>query len=342
MSDLEGPTTVDGEHYFAVIPEWLIGDFSVSDGAFRLYAVLRRYADAKGYAHPYRKTLVERMGGPGRSSLRTVARQIAELSAAGAIVVEQQKRPGRADLGASRYRVMTNARAVVPSTAPGSAKNGTRVVPPMTLPSATSDPTLVTPVARLTDEPEPREPEPRKTLAYANVLVCGQQVDAGPVEAGVSGNGRHPEGLPLGTLIPLDPPAAPIPAKPTRKRTSARGSEDRLLAEAFLEAWQYQHSFYSADDAALPTCQIPNMDTVPKEGGDRWRLVIGVMRWAGAIPGEGAPQKLLDAMAAFMTDWDPTQPTRGARVQAWNADTFCRHVEKWAEKAAHVAGATPR
>jgi len=67
---------------FAIVPEWLL-DAEVDDRAIRLYAILRRYADREGRAHPGRRRLAERL----RCSESTLDRTIRQLVAAGAVVV---------------------------------------------------------------------------------------------------------------------------------------------------------------------------------------------------------------------------------------------------------------
>ena len=59
------------EQRFAVVPEWLL-DSTVSDTAFRLYAVLARYGNTSGVRMPGRALLARRM----RRSLDTVERRI--------------------------------------------------------------------------------------------------------------------------------------------------------------------------------------------------------------------------------------------------------------------------
>lgn len=76
--------SVTADQHFAIVPEWVLYA-DVSAQAIRTYAVLRRYADKQGKAHPSYKTLAEM----GHCSVATVRRALDELIAAGAI----DKRP---------------------------------------------------------------------------------------------------------------------------------------------------------------------------------------------------------------------------------------------------------
>ena len=76
---------------FAIVPEWLI-DADVSDRAFRVYALLARYADSDGSgAIPGRKRMAQRLG----CSVDTIDRAVAELLACGAIEREHRYVEGR-------------------------------------------------------------------------------------------------------------------------------------------------------------------------------------------------------------------------------------------------------
>lgn len=77
---------------FAMVPEWLLDESGVSDGAIRLYAVLARHADkATGEAVPSRGKLATRLG----CSVDTIDRRTKELTDAGALAVS----PRRDDAG---------------------------------------------------------------------------------------------------------------------------------------------------------------------------------------------------------------------------------------------------
>lgn len=73
---------IRSETYFAIVPEWVLFA-DIAPQALRLYAVLNRYANEAGTAHPSRKTLAERM----RVSVKTVDRSLDELQAIGAVDV---------------------------------------------------------------------------------------------------------------------------------------------------------------------------------------------------------------------------------------------------------------
>ncbi len=361
MSEVDGPGSVHAET-FAVIPEWLVNDLAVSGDALRLYAILRRYADSKGYAHPFRRTLVERMGGPskgeggrGLCSLRTVSRLLAQLVDAGAICIEHQpSAEGRSDLGASRYLILSRAPVgVVSGMAP-------HVVPPVARGwcqewpggGVTGDPRVVSPLARLIDEREslnesqvnesvstevdtPFSSSDDDSVGFSGAEITAEGRVGGSVPAVTTSNGNgHPDEIPtLLDLTPITPASIPVMA---RKRQVPRGARDRELVTAFLEVWQYQYRFYSGEDGTLPTCRIPNMAAIPKEGGDRWRLILGVMRHdaVAAVPGADAPQVLYGAIEAFMVD-------ARARESGWEADTFCRHVDRWIDKATAPVPGSP-
>jgi helix-turn-helix protein len=70
---------------FTIVPEWLL-DAEISDRALRLYAVLGRYADRNGRAHPTRRRLAERL----RCSLNSLDRARQELEQAGALEIDRR------------------------------------------------------------------------------------------------------------------------------------------------------------------------------------------------------------------------------------------------------------
>jgi predicted transcriptional regulator len=79
---------ISSEHKFAIMPEWVIG-LDISHTAFRLYAVLARYADNVTHqAFPSLDTLAERLG----CSEKTVRRAIDELVKANAIMKHNRGR----------------------------------------------------------------------------------------------------------------------------------------------------------------------------------------------------------------------------------------------------------
>lgn len=74
------------DNYFAIIPEWVLDHAKLSDGAVRLYGVLRRYADKDSMeAWPSVETLADR---PPRTSERTIQRRLRELEHVGAITIK--------------------------------------------------------------------------------------------------------------------------------------------------------------------------------------------------------------------------------------------------------------
>jgi hypothetical protein len=89
---------LSGENKFAVMPEWVI-ELAISHTAFRLYAVLARYADNVTHqAFPSLETLAGRLG----CGEKTVRRAIEDLVEHGAI-----KKHTRGRYQSSLYTVMT-------------------------------------------------------------------------------------------------------------------------------------------------------------------------------------------------------------------------------------------
>lgn len=77
---------MSGGNKFSQIPEWVI-DANISDGAFRLYAVLMRYADNKtGKAFPALETLAKRL----RKNEKSVRRYAKELADNGIVSVQNR------------------------------------------------------------------------------------------------------------------------------------------------------------------------------------------------------------------------------------------------------------
>lgn len=72
---------------FVIVPEWVMS-LPIAHGAFRLYALIARYADySTGEAFPSRSTLGERLG----VSTDTVDRWLRELTKAGAVEITHRK-----------------------------------------------------------------------------------------------------------------------------------------------------------------------------------------------------------------------------------------------------------
>ena len=89
---------LSSENKFAVMPEWVI-ELAISHTAFRLYAVLARYADNVTHqAFPSLETLASRLG----CGEKTVRRAIEDLVAHGAI-----KKHARGRYQSSLYTIMT-------------------------------------------------------------------------------------------------------------------------------------------------------------------------------------------------------------------------------------------
>jgi DNA-binding transcriptional MocR family regulator len=69
------------DDYFALIPESVLYDLSLSEGARILFAVLQRHADARGASFPSRARLAELLG----VSLDTIDRRLRELEGVGRV-----------------------------------------------------------------------------------------------------------------------------------------------------------------------------------------------------------------------------------------------------------------
>lgn len=106
------------DNRFAVIPHWVI--FSdISDGALRLYTVLKKYADNDtGEAFPSRTTLAANIR---KKSVRSVDGYIKELKKIKALKVITRKRPGSEENWTNLYVVLTanpHTQGVVQETTP--------------------------------------------------------------------------------------------------------------------------------------------------------------------------------------------------------------------------------
>jgi len=89
------------EQRFAVVPEWML-DSTVSDTAFRLYAILARYGNTSGVRMPGRALLARRL----HRSVDTVDRALKELTAAEILSVEGRTQGGRTLT--NRYHLRTH------------------------------------------------------------------------------------------------------------------------------------------------------------------------------------------------------------------------------------------
>lgn len=75
------------DNYSVQVPDWITNS-GISDGAYRLYAVLATYASRDTFTcHPARSTLAERTG----KNIRSVTRYLHELEDLGAIRVTHRK-----------------------------------------------------------------------------------------------------------------------------------------------------------------------------------------------------------------------------------------------------------
>lgn len=114
---------VTADDYFAVIPESVLYA-DISSHAVRVYAVLRRYADKQGSAHPSRKTIAEH----AHVSIDTVKRAVSELEEHGFLMREERFSEGRRT--SNSYHLVlhprrgTDAPGVRSTPAPG--EGGTR------------------------------------------------------------------------------------------------------------------------------------------------------------------------------------------------------------------------
>lgn len=141
------PDEIEADLYFSIVPEWVL-DADISSNAIRLYAILRRYADASGSCFPSRATLAGRM----RCSRDTVDRAVRELVTIGALEVSS-RRTESGDRDSNLYRVIS-ARGGRKDAATGGRK----------------DPATV--AARMRHRTRANEPEPREDLpAHAGGIV---------------------------------------------------------------------------------------------------------------------------------------------------------------------------
>ena len=76
-------TRVESDNYFAIIPEWILYEVTLSANAIRLYCTLNRFANSSGRAWPSRRTIAALMA----VSVETVDRAKKELVDFGAITV---------------------------------------------------------------------------------------------------------------------------------------------------------------------------------------------------------------------------------------------------------------
>lgn len=95
---------IRSDNRFGQVPHW-VTESPISDGAYRLYAVLLKYADNQSKdAYPSRVTLAKALR---KSSVRTVDKFVAELKAAGMVKVINRKRAGSKQNYTNLYYVIT-------------------------------------------------------------------------------------------------------------------------------------------------------------------------------------------------------------------------------------------
>lgn len=92
---------MQGGNKFSQVPEWVL-DADISDGAFRLYAALLRYADQDtGRAYPARSTLATRL----HKTPKSIDRYLKELSEIGALKIHARFEKGQQK--SNNYTVVT-------------------------------------------------------------------------------------------------------------------------------------------------------------------------------------------------------------------------------------------
>lgn len=117
MFDMNDSIAVRRDNHFSQIPHW-VTEAHISDGAFRLYAVLFKYSDNTARtAYPSRATLANKL----RKSTKSVDNYVKELVAVGALKVHRRKRKGTKENYTNLYTVITvnpNAFAELQEAAP--------------------------------------------------------------------------------------------------------------------------------------------------------------------------------------------------------------------------------
>jgi|TARA_R110000822_G_scaffold121075_1_gene254791 hypothetical protein len=123
-NDINAPTVIEAQMYFAVIPEWVL-DLPISASSVRVYCCLRRYADNKtGQCWPSRRTLAMR----ARCSIATLDRAVKELAEHGALRVVKRK-SASGDWSSNLYTVMSVPNGVVSKVALPASRIGTTGTP---------------------------------------------------------------------------------------------------------------------------------------------------------------------------------------------------------------------
>jgi len=202
------------EQRFAVVPEWML-DSTVSDTAFRLYAILARYGNTSGIRMPGRALLARRL----HRTVDTVDRALKELTAAGILTVEHRTQAGRTLT--NRYYLRTHdpdgstrcagregrTAAALPHTdavvteADGAPGGRTGAAPPSRSPAAPrAAPVRPDPEVPTETPPPPTTPEP--PASAADPVPAGVEEEARPPRR--SDTGRQAELLVACRITDLD------------------------------------------------------------------------------------------------------------------------------------------
>jgi hypothetical protein len=355
---VSGDTVRGGRWPLAVVPEWLFDRGDVSDGAIRLYCVLERLAQRDGHARPLRKTLAERLGW----STSKVDRTIESLTAVGAVRVEHQYRAGTRIRQGSHYylagpepfpvdtadaltetllaeppRVVTDddmrphPRVVTDDDTHG---EGLYVGKTQESPNGDSD----APVTGVIGA-DPAEAKLNPGAVYHDACRAAGYTPLTADTRGVASVAKRalaqhkPPDLVRRTCEVLAERNcgasyfARVLAELERNGHERNGQgTDAALVRLWGQMWHEQWLTYCAyDDPLLDRSRIPDINGTPKEGGERWRLIVSVMRHYGGDPAV-IPTQLMYGISAFMVD-------PKAREEGWDADTFLRHFERWVDKA---------
>ncbi|WP_313816375.1 helix-turn-helix domain-containing protein [Citricoccus sp.] len=158
---------------FSQIPEWVL-DAEISDGAFRLYAALARYADQRtGKAFPSRTTLAKRIN----KKLSSVDRYLKELQAIGAVTVEARYEEGTSERRSNYYTVATfRPLEVAPQMTPPSPTGGEGVAPQMTRGVAPQMTHITRPTVNETQRNDTGAVEPASLLGQEVAVIQGELV----------------------------------------------------------------------------------------------------------------------------------------------------------------------
>lgn len=180
---------------FSQIPEWVI-DADISDTAFRLYAVLLRYADTKtGKAYPGRAKLAERI----RKGTSAVDRALKDLTRIGAVKIIPRYQEGSSERRSNEYIVNKKQPGKVASkTTPRSPKNEATVASKTTRGVAS------------------------KTTQRTIPTMNDTHTKSVPADAGSESSSEE---IVQGELIPTDP--KPEPEPPAKTQTPEQWATDQ-------------------------------------------------------------------------------------------------------------------